>query len=58
MVPGGRVRLSPDAWPLPVSCLVPSRSVPVAICIRAAADAGTSFVQGGSKMTGTDFFKP
>jgi len=45
MVLGGRVRLSlPDAWPLLVSSLVPSRSAPLAVCIRVAADAGIYFV--------------
>jgi len=40
---GGRVRLSsPDAWPLLVSSVVPSRSFPLGTRIRAAAD-GTSF---------------
>ena len=44
VVLGGRVQLSPDAWPLLVSSLVPSHSVPFAICIHAAADAGTYFI--------------
>jgi len=34
---------SPDAWPLLVSSLVPSRSAPLATRIRVAADVGTSF---------------